>query len=521
MLRSRERPQDQETTEQWPERRSSGLSGNPSPISLLGGDGIAGQYPSRNSPISKDERLSSSSSSIPDEEPNPEVTGYLRQTSRPQGSGRLESEEQDLTELAAPAPAHEDDTSGWHKEEHLEDVRRWDGSPRGPHQHSNLLTQLYIISGLIFFSLLGVLARLGVQWLTLYPGAPVLNNNLWANFGGTLFMGFLAEDRKVFREEWGEMPAQQFDADKRMFIDVGKSRGNPEQRAAHSKVKKTIPLFIGLTTGFCGTFTSFSTFLRDVFYALENGLPSPINHPTTPPSTSTHSTVSRNNGYSVEAILAITILTICASNGALYLGAHMAIGLDRFTPTIPFRFIRYFLDPFILILGPGCWLGAIFMTVWPPDRPGGPAAHSTDWRAKALFALVFAPLGCLMRFYLSLKLNAVIPSFPLGTFASNIFGVAVLSMSYALQHVPLGSAALQIGGGLIGCQVLQGIEDGFCGALTTVSTWILELNTLRRRHAYMYGATSVIVGLALTVVIMGSVRWSLGFRSALCYPGGT
>ncbi|KAK6851872.1 hypothetical protein PG995_011997 [Apiospora arundinis] len=76
-----------------------------------------------------------------------------------------------------------------------------------------------------------------------------------------------------------------------------------------------------------------------------------------------------------------------------------------------------------------------------------------------------------------------------------MFGTAVLGMAWDLAHVPSG--------GVIGCQVLQGIEDGFCGCLTTVSTWVSELTGLRRRNAYIYGLASVVVGLALMVAIMG------------------
>jgi fluoride ion exporter CrcB/FEX len=108
----------------------------------------------------------------------------------------------------------------------------------------------------------------------------------------------------------------------------------------------------------------------------------------------------------------------------------------------------------------------------------------------------------------------VTPSFPLGTFAVNIFGTAVIGMAYNLQHVPINGSG--VGGGRVACQVLQGIMDGFCGALTTVSTWILELDALRRGHSYVYGGLSVASGLALLVVVMGSVRWSVGWSDAVC-----
>jgi fluoride ion exporter CrcB/FEX len=147
----------------------------------------------------------------------------------------------------------------------------------------------------------------------------------------------------------------------------------------------------------------------------------------------------------------------------------------------------------------------VFLAIFPPDRNDGPPEI---WRGRAVFALVFSPLGCLGRFYASIYLNNKIASFPLGTFVVNIFGTAIIGMTYDLQHVPLG--------GVIGCQVLQGIEDGFCGCLTTVSTWVIELTSLRRRNAYRYGGASVIIALCFLIVIMGSLQWTRGFSDLQC-----
>ncbi|OCL12590.1 CrcB-like protein, partial [Glonium stellatum] len=383
---------------------------------------------------------------------------------------------------------------------------------------SRFATQLYTVSYLIVFSMLGTLARLGLQWLTFYPGAPVVTGVLWANFAGTLFMGFLAEDRRLFRDEWGN------------GIMEGKQRLSDEEtlpereaavRAAHVKVKKTIPLYIGLATGFCGSFTSFSSFMRDVFFALSNNLPTPIDHqyPSSSSPVSTTSTVSRNGGYSFMALLAVITLTLSLCLAGLKLGAHIAILLDPLTPTFPFVLLRKILDRVVVFVALGAWLGAILMAVWPPDRPSGPDSKGSwaneTWRGQAVLALVFAPAGCLLRFYASLKLNGITPSFPLGTFAVNIFGTAVLGMAFDLQHVGLDNTA-GVGGGRVGCQVLQGVMDGFCGCLTTVSTWIAELNGLRRRHAYVYGGVSVLSGLGILIIIMGSVRWTVGWGKVAC-----
>ncbi|MCJ1232632.1 hypothetical protein MMC14_000585 [Varicellaria rhodocarpa] len=418
-----------------------------------------------------------------------------------------EGEDADLTEIVGPPPVDRQDDSPTiptgagvgspYSSDLSEDHSKTDTDSPSPEEHhvSRFATELYTISYLIFFSFLGTLARLGLQALTFYPGAPVETGVLWANFSGSFVFGFLSEDRKVFRDEWGSGPPQ----DSANGEEKNEDPATAKKR--HGTVKKTIPLYIGLATGFCGSFTSFSSFMRDAFLALSNNLPTPISHPTpsTLPPPSISSTVHRNGGYSFMALLAVLILTTTLSLSALSFGAHLALALEPITPTLPFRFTRRILDPLTVFLAFGVWTGAIIMSIFPP-RDG--------WRGEALFALVFAPLGCLTRFYISLLLNAKIPAFPLGTFTVNIAGTLLEGMFYDLQHVPLGGKA--------GCQVLQGLMDGFCGCLTTVSTWVGELNGLRRRHGYVYGALSLGVGVAAMVAVMGGVRWGRGFAATVC-----
>ncbi|KAL2819141.1 CrcB-like protein [Aspergillus granulosus] len=348
---------------------------------------------------------------------------------------------------------------------------------------SSSASYFYTISYLVFFSIFGTLARLGLQALTFYPGAPVVTGVLWANVGGSLIMGFLLEDKSTFREEWGNPRKPSTDTNA------------AEESKRHKSVKKTIPLYIGLTTGFCGSFTSFSSFIRDIFLALTNDLADP----------SSASIASRNGGYSFMALLAVILTTVSLSLGALIFGAHCALALDRFhlPPPLPFRATRRIIDPFLAFLAWGCWLGSVFLAIWPPHE---------NWRGRAVFAIIFAPLGCLLRFYLSLALNARLPSFPLGTFTVNILGTIVLAMCYDLQRVDgLGASVL------VSCQVLQGVMDGFCGCATTVSTWVSELNGLAKRlHAYIYGTVSVGVALGVFVIISGSLKWTIGFVEPVC-----
>ncbi|KAL9004417.1 MAG: hypothetical protein Q9188_002775, partial [Gyalolechia gomerana] len=297
-------------------------------------------------------------------------------------------------------------------------------------QGSRFATELYTVSHLILFSILGTLARLGLQALTFYPGAPVQTGVLWPNVAGSLIIGFLIEDRKLFNKDWAHLPTSS-------TPPLPQTPHNDEEpppppssaqlKQKYAYLKKTIPLYVGLSTGFCGSLTSFSSFIRDTFLALANALPTPISHTSFTPIDPA-STVPRNGGYSFMALLAVIITTVALCLSALITGAHLAIAVQQYTPSIPYLFARKFVDRGIVFLAWGCWSGAIVMAIWPPDRPdGGPAHHGDQehWRGKAIFAIVFAPLGCLLRFYLSLHLNSRIASFPMGTFAVNILGTAL------------------------------------------------------------------------------------------------
>lgn len=411
-----------------------------------------------------------------------------------------EQAEPPLTETVAPKPvAFPAQRELWPASDAaIPETQQPSPTPAARKRASKHATNLYVVSHLIFFSLLGTLARLGLQALTFYTGAPVVTGVLWANVAGSLVIGFLLEDKNLFREEWGTTQhnetAEQKDAHEAQ-----------EQAKRHAAVKKTIPLYIGLTTGFCGSLTSFSSFIRDLFLALANELPDP----SLPVGASI---APRSGGHSFMALMAVILITVALSLSALIVGAHSALALTRMTPTMPFVLTRRVVDPAVVVLAWGCWLGAVFLAIWPPDRhdPG-----KEVWRGRAVMALVFAPLGCLFRFFVSLKLNSRIPEFPLGTFVANIFGTIIDGMCYNLQHVP----GLGAGGAShwIGCQVLQGVMDGFCGTTTTISTWVAELNALsRRRHAYVYGVTSVGVALGFLVVIMGPLLWTRGWADPVC-----
>ncbi|KAF2083512.1 hypothetical protein K490DRAFT_51468 [Saccharata proteae CBS 121410] len=435
-----------------------------------------------------------------------------------------------LDEVRGPPPVEDSGNAGLYQRHDLEEARWAASNEENPQADTSAknrtpsekeqrmqayLKQLYVSSYLVFFSILGTLARLGLQTLTDYPGSPFLPTELWANVAGCFIMGYLSEDRMFFQREWnnamtsaqkGLQTPEGSEADDRTSISEPVIT---KAQRTHNAAKKTVPLYIGLTVGFCGSLTSFSSFMRDSFLAMANDLSNDIATP-----------YPRNDGYSVMALLGVIFIEVSLSMSSLIVGAHMAMFMDPLKSKVSSIGARRVLDPAVVLLGWGIWLGAVFMAIWPPDRPGGPAAGSRTswaqetWRGQAIFALVFAPLGCFLRFFASLRLNGLFAAFPMGTFAVNIVGTAVIGMCWDLQHARLGSGL--IGGGRVGCQVLEGVIDGFCGCLTTVSTWAVELKGLERKHAYFYGLTSIAAGVMLLVVIMGPLLWTGNAHALAC-----
>ncbi len=393
-----------------------------------------------------------------------------------------------LDELEAPSPDENPDERQWYYRANLEERRsRSQERPQtsGETKNDELLVRVYTYGWLIFFSILGTLARLGTQWITNYPNAPVTINESWANVGGCFVLGFFQQDRAMFARERRQSltvppkPSsssvssnanQSKDKD-----ELAKLRAELERRqagAGHLNEKKAMPLYIGLTVGFCGSYTSFSSFIRDAFLALSNDLP-----------TKNLGNGARSVGWSACAVLSVLIVEIGVSMTGLSAGAHFSELIAPLLFRIPKMNTGRFLNPLGVALAFGCWLGALCLAVWPIQN---------KWRQDCVFALVLAPVGCVLRFLLATKLNGRIAKFPLGTFAANVFGSLVLAVAYDLQRVSLPLAEGQVGGGLVSCQVLQGVIDGFCGTLTTVSTWIAELKGFRKHHAYVYGVEALL-----------------------------
>lgn len=119
---------------------------------------------------------------------------------------------------------------------------------------------------------------------------------------------------------------------------------------------------------------------------------------------------------------------------------------------------------------------------------------------KSIIAVAIgAGLGALLRWWLSAKLNALFPAIPPGTLASNMVGAYVIGASIAFfGNYP----ALPVEWRLL-------IVTGFCGGLTTFSTFSAEVVSLLQNGRVLWAAAElgihVTASLLLTFAGMGTI----------------
>jgi len=122
------------------------------------------------------------------------------------------------------------------------------------------------------------------------------------------------------------------------------------------------------------------------------------------------------------------------------------------------------------------------------------------WKA-ALAISLGAALGALLRWWLGDRLNELFPAIPPGTLAANLIGGFVVGAAVAWFAQAQGIAP----------EWRLFLITGFCGGLTTFSTFSAEVVTLleRERYAPALGAIAAHVSGSLLMTLAGiaSVRW--------------
>ncbi len=124
---------------------------------------------------------------------------------------------------------------------------------------------------------------------------------------------------------------------------------------------------------------------------------------------------------------------------------------------------------------------------------------------RALVAVALGGLlGCLLRWFLALLLNRYFPTLPPGTLAANLVGCYVIGVAFAVFAAYPGTPP----------EWRLFVTTGFCGGLTTFSTFSVEVVTLlqagRLRWALGAVAVHVIGSLAMTLAGFATVVWTRG-----------
>lgn len=124
------------------------------------------------------------------------------------------------------------------------------------------------------------------------------------------------------------------------------------------------------------------------------------------------------------------------------------------------------------------------------------------WKSVAAVS-VGGTLGCLFRWWLALQLNRLFPSIPPGTLAANLIGGYIIGVAIGYFAV---NAAVPPEWRLF-------VMTGFCGGLTTFSTFSAEVVTLLSRAQIGFALAEISVHLvgSLTATALGilTIRWTL------------
>ncbi|KAJ2717119.1 hypothetical protein H4R19_000204 [Coemansia spiralis] len=317
-----------------------------------------------------------------------------------------------------------------------------------------------VVGGLVAFSMAGVLIRVYLTRLFTYDGEPIYGL-IWAQMAGCFVMGIAMQTKDIL-VQWS--PA----------------------------------LHTGITTGLCGSVTTFSSWQLLVFQQFFNT------------SRSRHSHFRNFLGG-----MSILASTMACAVGALRLGQMVGDELRLAHGT----HVRRAAQP--RVEAAGARRGWIGWGEWRPADAGlavlgvaGLVAASvvagvaSSTRSVSI-ALLFGWVGTLVRWRLAL-LNGrsssrphekppsrLATTLPLGTFIANVAGSAVLAVVHVLRTgaVVRPSAA--------SCHVLAALADGFCGCLTTVSTFAVEVAAMSARRSMLYTALSVVATQSLFLFIAG------------------
>ncbi|KAH3900633.1 uncharacterized protein SCODWIG_02711 [Saccharomycodes ludwigii] len=233
-------------------------------------------------------------------------------------------------------------------------------------------------------------------------------------------------------------------------------------------------LHIPVTIGYCGTLSSYSAIINELF-----------DH-------STSTTYYPNRAYGIMEFLSVIVVELTSSMGSLLIGTRFAE--EYLTSKKMVSFLNKYVYPITYIFG-------IPITIVMIVLSGVYSNFSREFLVGSLFSI----FGVYLRFYLS-KIN---PKFtiPWGTFIAN----QVASLIVAVLDLVLTSRK-NIVQSKNGRRVLKGLSSGFCSGLSTMSTFMAEGRKIKLKFVLIYYFITIFTSYSIFIIILGSYKWTVGLN---------
>lgn len=314
------------------------------------------------------------------------------------------------------------------------------------------------------YSIPGNLCRFSIQSLTEYSNAYINypGTVLWCNFTACLVMSF-CNNAVGF---WTKV------------LD-----------GSQKKSMKEIGFHTAITSGFCGSFSTFSSMLIEILYKtsgfVKNGeLP--------------------NGGYGVMEFFSTLIINISVPLIGQILGQQLAIAFDKcIVPRLKwlsYKTIRVVelcsvVIGFLAVIVNIVLLGTLNMSHW--------------YKQRYAFSILMGLFGAWCRFFLSRYNGKPVSWFPLGTFLANFTGSLLVAVCDLLS---LGLKNGQpLVNGDVNKMILLGFSNGWAGSLSTISSFINELYNLRHPgYQQIYFWVSFSLCFTTVLLVNGCYGWTEG-----------
>lgn len=219
-----------------------------------------------------------------------------------------------------------------------------------------------------------------------------------------------------------------------------------------------------LATGLCGSLTTFSSWNAEAAFSLLQ-----VNRSSL---TLLH---SPDNVSRVVTFLTILLLGLASPIAALHLGKNVGayVPLNHACTRVVCK-----------CSSPASAVAVLF--VWILCTAAVVGACLALNNMEVLFSLTLGCGGTYVRWWLSSFDTSRMNGFPLGTLAANVSGTWLIGLALAVMGYSIRGSVDDIV-----LSLLTGVVTGLCGCLTTVSTFVGQLNTLPFHLACLYALVSI------------------------------